>query len=124
MRLRPLHPDLGVEVIGFDVQSGGSAGEIAELRALLFQGARRAAQDEPRVAALAARGANRRRGLANELGAGDDQGEAGIARELLGILGAYREPHRKPRVAQDARHGGAPRAVGLRDQRGAAPVLR
>lgn len=34
MRLRPLHPDLGVEVIGFDVQSGGSAGEIAELRAL------------------------------------------------------------------------------------------
>lgn len=45
MQFRPLHPDYGVEVIGFDTQRGGSAAEIAELQAayqdrtmLLFRG--------------------------------------------------------------------------------------
>jgi len=31
MELRPLHPEFGVEVIGFDTQSGGTPAEIAEL---------------------------------------------------------------------------------------------
>jgi len=35
MRLTPLHPELGVEVHGFDPQHGGSPAEIAELRAAL-----------------------------------------------------------------------------------------
>jgi alpha-ketoglutarate-dependent taurine dioxygenase len=45
MRFRPLHPDLGAEVSGFDLQHGGTPGEIAELRSaydqysmLLFRG--------------------------------------------------------------------------------------
>jgi taurine dioxygenase len=45
MRFRPLHPDFGVEVIGFDVQNGGTPEEVAELRRaydahtmLLFRG--------------------------------------------------------------------------------------
>lgn len=45
MELRPLHPDFGVEVIGFDLHAGGSPDEIAALRAaydqhamLLFRG--------------------------------------------------------------------------------------
>ncbi|MBU6268088.1 MAG: TauD/TfdA family dioxygenase [Sphingomonadales bacterium] len=48
MHFTPLHPDLGVEVHGFDVQAGGTADEIAALRAafdahdmLLFRGAGR-----------------------------------------------------------------------------------
>jgi len=32
MRFRPLHPDLGAEVLDFDVQRGGTPEEIAELR--------------------------------------------------------------------------------------------
>jgi alpha-ketoglutarate-dependent taurine dioxygenase len=45
MRFRPLHPDFGVEVIGFDTQNGGTPDEVAELRQaydehsmLLFRG--------------------------------------------------------------------------------------
>lgn len=45
MEFRPLHPDFGAEVLGFDIQTGGSADEIAELRdaydrhsLLLFRG--------------------------------------------------------------------------------------
>lgn len=45
MQFRPLHPDFGVQVIGFDVQAGGTAAEIAGLRdafarhsMLLFRG--------------------------------------------------------------------------------------
>jgi alpha-ketoglutarate-dependent taurine dioxygenase len=45
MRFRPLHPDLGAEVVGFDVQRGGTAEEIDDLRSaydryqlLLFRG--------------------------------------------------------------------------------------
>jgi alpha-ketoglutarate-dependent taurine dioxygenase len=50
MRFRPLHPDFGVEVIGFDVQNGGTPDEVAELRLaydehsmLLFRGGGRVA---------------------------------------------------------------------------------
>ncbi len=50
MEFRPLHPDFGVEVLGFDTQNGGSADEIAALRAaydqyqiLLFRGGGRIA---------------------------------------------------------------------------------
>lgn len=32
MRFRPLHADLGAEVLGFDVQRGGAPDEVAELR--------------------------------------------------------------------------------------------
>ncbi|RZK00303.1 MAG: TauD/TfdA family dioxygenase [Novosphingobium sp.] len=32
MEFRPLHPDFGAEVIGFDLQRGGSAAEVAALR--------------------------------------------------------------------------------------------
>lgn len=35
MRFTPLHPELGVEVHGFDLQGGGTPAEIAELRAAL-----------------------------------------------------------------------------------------
>jgi alpha-ketoglutarate-dependent taurine dioxygenase len=52
MRFRPLHPDFGAEVIGFDVQRGGSAGEIEALREaydryqlLLFRGGGRIAPE-------------------------------------------------------------------------------
>ncbi len=45
MRFRPLHSDFGAEVLGFDVQAGGSPAEVAELREaydqhhlLLFRG--------------------------------------------------------------------------------------
>jgi taurine dioxygenase len=45
MEFRPLHPQFGVEVTGFDLQHGGSPAEIAQLRAaydrhamLLFRG--------------------------------------------------------------------------------------
>ena len=45
MRFRPLHPDFGAQVLDFDIQHGGSAEEIAELRdaydrfgMLLFRG--------------------------------------------------------------------------------------
>ncbi len=45
MEFRPLHADLGVEVTGFDLQRGGTAAEVAELRRaydqhqmLLFRG--------------------------------------------------------------------------------------
>lgn len=48
MEFRPLHPMLGAEVIGFDLQAGGSADELAELRTaydrfslLLFRGGQR-----------------------------------------------------------------------------------
>lgn len=50
MRFRPLHPDLGVEVLDFDVQHGGTPAEVAELRQayldhslLLFRGGGRIA---------------------------------------------------------------------------------
>ncbi len=46
MQLRPLHPDFGVEVVGFDIEQGGSPDEVAQLVAayekhamLLFRGA-------------------------------------------------------------------------------------
>lgn len=52
MRFRPLHPDLGAEVLDFDVQRGGSPEEIAELRRaydqhsmLLFRGGGRIAPE-------------------------------------------------------------------------------
>jgi alpha-ketoglutarate-dependent taurine dioxygenase len=52
MRFRPLHPDLGAEVIGFDVQRGGTDAEIEALRSaydrhqmLLFRGGGRVAPD-------------------------------------------------------------------------------
>jgi alpha-ketoglutarate-dependent taurine dioxygenase len=52
MRFRPLHRDLGAEVIGFDVQRGGTPEEIAELRRaydafglLLFRGGGRIAPE-------------------------------------------------------------------------------
>lgn len=45
MEFRPLHPDFGVEVIGFDIQTGRSPGDIEQLNAaydqhsmLLFRG--------------------------------------------------------------------------------------
>jgi len=57
MQLTPLHPDLGVEVTGFDVQSGGTAAEIAQLRTaldthdlLLFRGAGRLSPERQRQA--------------------------------------------------------------------------
>jgi len=52
MKFRPLHRDFGAEVRDFDTQSGGSAEEIAALRAawaeyglLLFRGGGRLAPD-------------------------------------------------------------------------------
>lgn len=52
MQFRPLHPDLGAEVIGFDVQNGGAPAEIDELREaldqyqmLLFRGGGRVSPD-------------------------------------------------------------------------------
>ncbi len=52
MELRPLHPMVGAEVIGFDTQTGGTPDEIAELRAaydryslLLFRGGDRLAPE-------------------------------------------------------------------------------
>jgi taurine dioxygenase len=52
MRFRPLHPDFGAEVIGFDVQRGGTASEIEDLRQaydehqlLLFRGGGRIAPE-------------------------------------------------------------------------------
>lgn len=52
MRFRPLHPDLGAEVLDFDVQRGGSPQEIEELRRaydryslLLFRGGGRVSHE-------------------------------------------------------------------------------
>jgi alpha-ketoglutarate-dependent taurine dioxygenase len=52
MELRPLHPDFGVEVVGFDVQNGRAPHDIAELRRaydahtmLLFRGGGRVSHE-------------------------------------------------------------------------------
>jgi alpha-ketoglutarate-dependent taurine dioxygenase len=52
MQLRPLHPDLGAEVLDFDIQRGGTPEEIAQLRRayddyslLLFRGGGRIAPE-------------------------------------------------------------------------------
>jgi taurine dioxygenase len=52
MEFRPLHADLGVEVIGFDLQRGGSPAEVEELRRaydrhqmLLFRGGGRVSHE-------------------------------------------------------------------------------
>lgn len=52
MEFRPLHPDFGAEVIGFDVQCGGTADEIAALQGaydrhslLVFRGGGRVAPE-------------------------------------------------------------------------------